>query len=173
MCVANEAVSTSLESACRPSRHLVWAADADNQSVVFRDVAFKEVRMTIPARSPAVNYRCNASDLLAVKDGKLNLRISSTVLEQRQDTHYRPPWRIRKMCVWLFGEYRLAGLWQRTFATIVFQWPAEPGLHQWLEGVTVGEQQFFNGAGMNCSRSIVYPYALVVDGGRSSIIFSP
>ena len=156
---------------------LIWAEDAKNQQVVIRDVAFKEGVYPIPARSPPINYPCNAAELLKIKpDGTLSLYGSSTTLEQKVPRTYSAPWHVRKMCVWIGGKYKFAGF-QQSFTSIIFQWPAAPGLHQWIEGPIVRqppkEEQipgWFKDA-LQCSPSVVFPYMLVDGPGRALLIF--
>lgn len=142
---------------------LIWAEDAKNQQVVIRDVAFKEGVYAIPARSPPINYPCNATELLKIRpDGTLSLYGSSTTLESKTPRIYTAPWHVRKMCVWVGGEYKFSGLHQ-TFTSAIFQWPATPGLHQWIEGPIVREppkEEQISGwykDALQCSPNVFFP----------------
>ena len=156
---------------------LVWAADAQGQQVVIRDVAFKEGVYSVPARSDPINYPCDASDLLKVRaDGTMSLHGSSTTLQTARPTVFVPPWRILKMCIWIGGEYKFWWYIPLSFTTMIYQWPAAPNVHQWIEGPIVREPPkeeqlpgFYRDA-LQCSASVRFPYALVIDSGNALLI---
>jgi hypothetical protein len=50
-----------------------------------------------------------------------------------------PPLDFKKMCIWVRGDYKIAGLIPWSFTVGIFEWPAAPGALQWLEGSTYRE----------------------------------
>jgi hypothetical protein len=81
------------------------------------------------------------------------------------------------MCIWIGGDYEVAGLIPWRFRSAIFQWPAALGSKQWIEGPIARpppkDEQipgFFPDA-LQCSNSIHYPYGLVDGPGRMQLIF--
>lgn len=87
------------------------------------------------------------------------------------------------MCVWVGGSYRFMGIFPVEFTSHIFQWPAKPGSHQWLEGPFVGdrpqeevEEENRNGLMpgiLACSDEVQFPYMLVVDSGQALLVLPP
>jgi hypothetical protein len=148
---------------------LVYAEDSHGQRVGVRDTAFMSGVYSVPWGGSPINYPCDASDLLQVKeDGALTLRGSSTVMQSNKPQHYYPPWKILKMCVWVGGEYKVMGRIPWSFTSMIFQWPATPKLHQWIEGPIAREPPkeeqlpgFFPNA-LPCSEAVKFPYGLTM-----------
>jgi hypothetical protein len=156
---------------------LVYARDALGQAVVIRDVAFATGQYSVVGIIP-LNYPCDASDLLQIRpDGSLSLHGSTTALQSNKETRYVAPWHIIKMCIWIGGDYHVAGLIPWRFRSAIFQWPAAPGSKQWIEGPIAREppkdEQIpgFIPNALQCSNSIQYPYGLVSGPGRMYLIF--
>jgi hypothetical protein len=160
---------------------LVIAEDSKKHSVVIRDGAFVNGNASIPA-GDEIPYNCNAQDALIVRpNGTLSIYGSATELENKRHIVYEPPWTIKKMCIWVGGEYKLF-VFDVTFTSKIFQWPAMPGSHQWQEGRVVGatapeadEERRLGlvpGA-LQCSEAVRFPYMLVVDNGEAMLVLDP
>ncbi len=155
---------------------LVWAEDAKGQPVVIRDTAFKEGVYSIG--SDPKNYPCKALDLLKIKaDGSLSLGGSSTVLESKPPKFFQEPWHIKKMCVWIRGDYKFLGIIPWSFTSVIFQWPAEPTIDQWIEGTIIRKPPkdeqipgWFPDA-LQCSPAVRFPYGMTVDSGMQVLVF--
>ena len=157
---------------------LIWAADSRGKTIIIRDAAFANGVYSLEAGSKPINYDCDASDILKLRqDGSLSLFGSSTVLEDSQQADYKPPWQILKMCIWIGGQYRIAGLFRHTFTSDIFQWPAVQGENVWLDGPVIespGKEQTLPGMvpdALTCSNSVRYPYVFVDDPGQARIVF--
>jgi hypothetical protein len=154
---------------------LVWAQDAIGQSVTVRDTAFKEGVYSIG--STPINYPCQALDFLKVRpDGSLSMYGSSTKLESNPPKFFQEPWHVRKMCVWIRGDYKFLGIIPWYFTSIVFQWPADSATHRWIEGPIVRsppKSERILGAYpdvLQCSPSPRIPYGMTVGPGRQVLV---
>lgn len=155
---------------------LVWGEDAKGQQILIRDMAFKEGVYSIS--SDPINYPCKAVDLLKIRpDGSLSLYGSSTELQSSPPKKYQEPWRIKKMCVWIRGDYKFANLIPVNFTSVIFQWPAEPTIHHWIEGPIARQppkEEQLPGAfpdALQCSPTVRFPYGMTVDSGRQILVF--
>jgi hypothetical protein len=180
---------------------LVYAIDSAGQVVVMRDEAFSSGIYSIPANS-SLTYPCNAAALLQVRsDGTLSAFGSSTkfVTQEGEPIIWHPPFRILKMCIWIGGDFYLAGFVPRSFKSEIDQWPAAPTLHQWIEGPIApplpGQDAFanlpkpsrafamgtplydgrhqFRSSAFNCNQSLQYPYGLTTGEGQQIVVFEP
>ena len=152
---------------------LVYAKDLLGQAVAIRDVAFVTGIYSFPGNG-FLHYPRNASDLLQIRsDDSLSMFGSSTNFQSKQQTKYLGPWTIVKMCIWVGGDYYVAGLIPWKFRSVIFQWPAAANARKWIEGPIARQPPkeevipgFFADA-LQCSSSIRYPYGLVDGpGGR-------
>jgi len=108
----------------------VYFTDARGNVGTFTDVAFFNGSYSISA-GQMINYPCDASELVKVKsDGSLALRNLPLQLPQP----FFAPLTVKKMCVWIGGDYKISGFIPRRFTSVMFQWPAAPMINQWLEG---------------------------------------
>lgn len=154
---------------------LVWAKDSIGSPIMARDQAFLVGAATIePNRTIPVD--CDASDLLTVNaDGVLSFDGSSTILNNQHP--WFPPWTIVKMCLWLGGTYKIAGIIPASFKSEIFQWPAAPGSGAWADGAVVQiarKNQTIPGflpGSTDCSARIQYPYGLVQGPGQELLVF--
>lgn len=161
---------------------LVIAHDAKNQTVIIRDAAFLNGTASINA-GYEISYRCNAADLQKIRsDGSLSLYSSGTILYNRRNILYQAPWIIDKMCVWVGGEYRVSNILPWSFTSQIFEWPAEPGSHQWQEGRVTGKEYpeaeierregLIPGA-LQCSEAVQSMYMLVNGTGPALLVLPP
>jgi hypothetical protein len=112
----------------------VFFKDANGNSGTFTDIAFANGVFSVGSEK-TINYPCNASELIKIKsDGSLALRNLPLALP----TPFYPPLEVKKMCLWIRVEYKIARLIPRKFTSVIFQWPAAPGVEQWLEGAAPG-----------------------------------
>ena len=119
---------------------------------------------SIPARTAPINYPCDASDLLKIKDdGSLTLYGSSTILENKHHIVFRAPWHVWKMCVWIGGEYRFLGMKRVAFEFDCLSVASSAEIPQWIEGPVVLDKSPVE---VQCSPSVHYPFALVTGPGQ-------
>jgi hypothetical protein len=106
---------------------------SDNQTGLFSGGQFTIGTVSIPDNGP-LNYKCDASDYVRIeKDGAVLMGFPSGQFLKTKSGAFRPPLKILKMCLMIAGEYKLLGIPIR-FRSSMFQWPAIPGGHQWIEG---------------------------------------
>jgi hypothetical protein len=112
---------------------LVYFVDAAGKTGIVKNVMFDPPPISI-GRASVNNYPCTASQYLRVTDnGFLEIGFErNTRMEDRSVVFHRPL-TILKMCVWISGFYNVLG-WKRPFGSKIFQWPAQPGQRQWIEG---------------------------------------
>ena len=117
---------------------LLFFMDADGKTGTLRDAQFKTGTLSI-ARDPPTNYMCDASKFVRIKtDGSVMIGILDGQFMKTQPSAFRPPLTVVKMCLYISGTYRFAGI-PLSFTSAVFQWPAAPGQRQWIEGPVVPE----------------------------------
>jgi hypothetical protein len=161
---------------------LLFAADADNHGFVIRDTAAVTGTNSVPSNTP-LDYRCDLSKLF-----RTNADRSLTVYESasgggEHNNRFKLPFRIIKMCIWVGGKYRVAGALTVSFTSKIFQWPAAPDRHRWIEGPVAGLQPDWEqnaeartgliSGTLQCSDSVRYPYALVTENGYQTISSDP
>ena len=146
----------------------LFVKDANRHTFTSIHTAFSNGTYSFPAGGQPATFRCDASELIKIEpNGSVSFRGMSLELP----IPLSPPWQIEKMCVWIGGDYKIAGRIPWQFTSIIFQWPASPGAPQWIEGPTLpkGAPTEFEQIGgrpeaMNCSPSVDYPYMLFTEG---------
>jgi len=107
--------------------------DANGMIGAFRDGQFGNKTISIGRNTP-VNYTCNATDFIRLRDDySLVIGFPDGQFLETKRSDFRPPLTVIKMCLYIKGVYRLAGI-GLSFTSAMFQWPAAPGLAQWIEG---------------------------------------
>jgi len=156
---------------------LIWAEDAKGHRVVVRDAAFASEGLYVISRAAKpINFPCNALHILQTReDGSLSLYGSSTTMSSK--ALFQPPWRILKMCIWLGANYKIRLFGHRSFVSNIFQWPAAPGSHEWIEGLIAREPPkeeqlpgYYPDA-LQCHDRLMYPYLLADGPGQMKLIF--
>jgi hypothetical protein len=147
----------------------LFVKDARENKFTSIHTAFSNGAYTFPAGGQPTTYPCDASELVKIEP---NGSISFRGIGLGMPVPLYPPWEIQKMCVWIGGDYKIAGLIPWHFTSIIFQWPAKPGVPQWIEGPTLPKgspTQFEQLRGppepMNCSSGVDYAYTLFTGVG--------
>lgn len=114
---------------------LVMFSDASGATAAVENAAFSTGNLSIPANSTA-NYPCDASGLVQVRpDGSFILRDNLST----KGAVFKGPLTIRKMCMWIGGDYKI-GPMNESFTSTIFKWPASQTSRQWIEGPTATNQ---------------------------------
>jgi hypothetical protein len=117
---------------------LYFFSDANGLTGAFRDGQFNDQIISI-GRDQPTNYTCDASNFISLtEDYSVLLGFPAGQHMKTRPSNFRPPLTVVKMCVYLKGAYRL-GLKGESFTSSMFQWPAAPGLKQWIEGPIVND----------------------------------
>jgi len=110
----------------------VYARDAAGKTILVRDMAFV---MGVASLAPGEQktFTCDLSPLLQLRDDHTLSPPPPLVAPVDLPIHWRPPFEIVKICVWVRGEYKAFGLLPWRSTTPTFQWPMRPDLHRWVE----------------------------------------
>jgi hypothetical protein len=165
---------------------LIWAQDSHGQRLVVTDIAIPLASYDIPDGGEPINVPCDTSRLLRTNaDGSLSLGGSATQFVTKYPSGYYPrtfvpPIQLLKTCVFIQVSYAIANRFPHQFMSRVFQWPAVPGSHQWMEGPVKGqppsEEQI---AGLvpnflRCRAELpATPYMLLTGPGELQMVFLP
>jgi hypothetical protein len=173
--VTNPSIAFAIDAKFTCGIDLVYAKDATGTNLVITDAAFANGNYSTAPRE-TVNFPCDASKLLQVKeDGSLSLVGSSTVLENKSAHFWEKPFQILKMCVWVGAEYKVVGV-TRNFRSKIFMWPVAQGHPQWIEGPLVPPPAAAGAPSnspdaLRCSREVQLPYAFVDGPGQAKLVF--
>jgi hypothetical protein len=111
------------------SVNLYYFIDVHGLTGLLRDSEFNNQRLSIGRTTPT-NYTCDASDYVRLADDySLLLGFPTGQFLKSPPSNFRPPLKIVKMCLYFKGSYPLG-----SFTSSMYQWPAAPGLTQWIEG---------------------------------------
>lgn len=112
---------------------LFYFIDVNGITGVLRDAKFDLGPMSID-RGSFINYPCTASSYLQLMpDYSFLIGLPAGERMTSAPSNFRGPLRIVKMCLWISGTYKTFG-YPISFSSKMFQWPATPGGHQWIEG---------------------------------------
>jgi hypothetical protein len=112
---------------------LYFFMDANGLTGAFRDGQFNDQIISI-SRDEPTNYTCDASNFIRLTDDySVLIGFPGGQFMKTNPSNFRPPLTIIKMCLYLRGNYHL-GPKGENFVSSMFQWPAAPGLKQWIEG---------------------------------------
>jgi hypothetical protein len=117
---------------------LIYFMDADRKTGILRDTAYSEGAIAI---DPDVAYYCDSKFVRVQPDGSFEFGVFSDdptiqATSQFMTTKpgvFRPPIKVLKLCVEISGQYKTS-LGMKSFHSAMFQWPAKPGLNQWVKG---------------------------------------
>lgn len=97
---------------------------------MFTDMAFVNGVQTVRAKQ-TVSFSCDATELIRAGGTTLAFGPANEPPNPAASPNIA---NILKMCVWIKGSYKLRKYLPRyTFTSAVFQYPAAPGVRQWLE----------------------------------------
>jgi hypothetical protein len=112
---------------------LYFFMDAGGMTGAFRDGQFNDQTISI-GRDQPTNYTCDASNFIRLTDDySVLIGFPEGQFLKSKPSNFRPPLTVIKMCLYLKGAYSL-GPKGESFASSIFQWPAAPGLKQWIKG---------------------------------------
>lgn len=157
---------TNVEFTC--GVQLFAAKDANGKLIGGSDFAFVTGQFSIP-RGHWINYACDASSLVIVNpDQSLSFRREM----QTKPGNFKGPLSIAKMCLWIGGKYRFAGMdW--TFRSLIFKWPAAQNDPHWVEGFIAQEPIDIRGKGIDaleCDSTVRFPYVLFTPASRAPLL---
>jgi hypothetical protein len=118
---------------------MLFFIDAKGRTGLLRDASFSQGGvLSLPPKSVG-NLPCDPSRFVQVReDGSVIMGFSNDQNLQTKPGAFVPPIKILKVCLIAGGTYR--AFWaDRSFASQMFQWPAEPNQPVWLEGPTIND----------------------------------
>jgi hypothetical protein len=131
--IINRSVLFDMNLQITCSVDLFYFIDGARRTGLQRGFAFNVGPIVVPANSVS-HYPCSASDYIYVeRDGSLHMGSEKGRFMRTPIGTVLPPLTTLKMCLSMYGTYRVLG-WKIPFSSAMFQWPAKPGLHQWIEG---------------------------------------
>jgi hypothetical protein len=135
-------------------------------------IAFYTGIVSIPGRG-TINYPCDASSLIQIKDGTFSLRDTLST----KNMLIQPPTKVVKMCIWVGGDYRI-GPKAISFTSILFKWPASQADKQWIEGPTMTDQDrpkprpSNNFDDLECRGAVTGPYMYIKGYGNPVLLLN-
>jgi hypothetical protein len=113
---------------------LFYFMDADGKTGLMRDAVFRRDSELSIASGETKNIPCNPSDFVQIRtDGSVMMGFPDGQNLTTPQGSFRAPMSIIKVCVRIGGSFEVFGM-KLPFASVIFQWPAEPDQRQWIEG---------------------------------------